>query len=45
MVVVCLGEALIDLVPPFGESARTTATLAVQPGSAPLNVSVGLAFG
>ncbi|MEZ4521020.1 MAG: PfkB family carbohydrate kinase [Thermomicrobiales bacterium] len=43
MVVVCLGEALIDLVPLFGESARTTATLTVQPGGAPLNVSVGLA--
>jgi fructokinase len=43
MTIVCLGEALIDLVPPSGESPRTTAALSIQPGGAPLNISIGLA--
>lgn len=43
MVVVCLGEGLIDLVPPTGVSPGDATSLAVQPGGAPLNVCAGLA--
>lgn len=42
MVIVSLGEALIDLVPPSGENLGTSDSLTVQPGGAPLNVAVGL---
>lgn len=42
MVIVCLGEALIDLVPPAGQSPGSATNLAVQPGGAPLNICVGL---
>ena len=42
MVVVCLGEALIDLVCPSDATLRTSATLDIRPGGAPLNVAVGL---
>lgn len=40
--IICLGEALIDLVPPPGESPATAAHLDVQPGGAPLNVCIAL---
>lgn len=42
MVIVCLGEALIDLVPPSGQSPGAARHLSVEPGGAPLNVCVGL---
>jgi len=42
MVIVCLGEALIDLVPPAGQSPGSAPHLAVEPGGAPLNICVGL---
>ena len=40
--IICLGEALIDLVPPGGESPRTSNTLHIEPGGAPMNVAIGL---
>ena len=43
MTVICLGEALIDLVPPPSLSPRTADFLTVQPGGAPLNIAIGLA--
>lgn len=42
MAVACLGEALIDLVPPSGESPQSASYLSIQPGGAPLNIAVGL---
>ncbi|CAN5712388.1 carbohydrate kinase [soil metagenome] len=42
MVIICLGEALIDLVPPSGKHPGMSDFLTVQPGGAPLNVAVGL---
>ncbi len=42
MTVVCLGEALIDLVPPPGQSPTTADQLSVHPGGAPLNIAIGL---
>jgi fructokinase len=40
--IICLGEALVDLVPPLGTSPADASQLAVQPGGAPLNVCVAL---
>ena len=42
MPVICLGEAIIDLVPAPGLRPSTAASLSIQPGGAPLNVAIGL---
>lgn len=40
--IICLGEALIDLVPTGGESPRYAEALQIEPGGAPLNVTICL---
>lgn len=40
--VICLGEALIDLIPPTNESLVTATALHAMPGGAPLNIAIHL---
>jgi fructokinase len=40
--IICLGEALVDLVPTSGASPSDAPHLIVQPGGAPLNVCIAL---
>ena len=41
--IVCLGEILIDLIAPPGDTLATAPTFAIREGGAPLNAAVGLA--
>ncbi|MBA2777040.1 MAG: carbohydrate kinase [Chloroflexia bacterium] len=41
--VVCIGEILIDLIAPPGESLATAQTFAIREGGAPMNAAVALA--
>ncbi len=41
--IVCLGEILIDLIAPPGETLATAQTFAIREGGAPLNAAVALA--
>lgn len=41
--IVCLGEILVDLIAPPGETLATASTFAIREGGAPLNAAVALA--
>jgi fructokinase len=41
--IICLGEILIDLIAPPGETLSTAASFAIREGGAPLNAAVALA--